>query len=77
MSSPRFYWDANAFLSFFQETPGQFALCRQVLEAGERGEATIVTSALTLTEVVHLKGRVKMTSKDEGCKSAAASKKCR
>ena len=65
MSSPRFYWDANAFLSFFQEVPGQVVSCRQVLEAVERGEATIVTSALTLTEVVYIKGRVKMTSKDE------------
>ena len=35
------------------------------MEAGERGEIKIITSALTLTEVVYIKGRQKMTKKDE------------
>ena len=65
MIPQKVYWDANPFLSFFQAIPNQMDACRQVLEAGERGEIKIVTSALTLTEVVYIKGRQKMTKKDE------------
>lgn len=39
--------------------------CRQVLHSAEGGEIKIVTSALTLTEVVHIKGLVPMDAKDE------------
>lgn len=60
-----YYWDSGAFLAFFNEELGRVKHCRQVLEAAERGEIRIITSALTLTEVVHIKGRQRMDEQKE------------
>lgn len=65
MKPKRFYWDANSFLAFLKEEEGRVENCRQILHAAERGDIQIVTSALTLTEVVHIKGRIRMDAKDE------------
>lgn len=65
MAGERYYWDANAFLGFLKEGKGRVEMCRQVLEAGERGEIQIITSSLTLVEVVHIKGRIRMDADDE------------
>jgi predicted nucleic acid-binding protein len=50
------YWDANAFLAYFQEEKGRVDSCEAVLELAEKGKVLIVTSALTLSEVLALRG---------------------
>jgi predicted nucleic acid-binding protein len=51
------YWDANAFLAYFQEEAGRVDSCEAVLELAEQGKVLIVTSALTLAEVLALRGK--------------------
>jgi predicted nucleic acid-binding protein len=51
------YWDANAFLAYFQEEENRVDSCEAVLELAERGKVLIVTSALTLSEVLALRGK--------------------
>lgn len=50
------YWDSCAFLGWLQEEPENVELCRGTLERAQAGEVGIVTSALTLTEVLWTKG---------------------
>lgn len=51
----RFYWDSAAFLAWLLPEPERVPKCREVLEAAAEGECVIVTSALTLAEVIKLK----------------------
>jgi predicted nucleic acid-binding protein len=50
------YWDSAAFLGLFLDEPGRADDCKSVIKAAQEGRLRIVTSALTLTEVVTLKG---------------------
>jgi predicted nucleic acid-binding protein len=55
------YWDANAFLAYFQEEEGRVDSCEAVLEMAEQGRVLIITSALTLAEVLALRGTRRLT----------------
>ncbi len=57
MSLPRRYWDSCAFLAWLLPEPEREDTCHSVLRAAEDGELEIVTSAITLTEVIKLKGK--------------------
>lgn len=57
--SQRRYWDANVFLGWFKEEDDKIDACRSVLKQAEAGEITIVTSAITLTEVVYIRNNTK------------------
>jgi predicted nucleic acid-binding protein len=46
------YWDSVTFLAWLQNEAGRVDGCRDTLERGAKGEIVIVTSALTLTEVL-------------------------
>lgn len=59
--SDRFYWDSNAFLAWLQNEPNREAACRDTLDAAQRGDFLIVTSALTLAEVLWMRGAPKLT----------------
>jgi predicted nucleic acid-binding protein len=50
-----FYWDACPFCAVFNKEDGRVEKCRQVLKAAESKELKIVTSALTVAEVVRVK----------------------
>jgi predicted nucleic acid-binding protein len=52
----RRYWDSDCFLGWLQAEPDKEASCREVLEAAQDGHILIVTSALTIAEVLALKG---------------------
>ncbi len=52
----RFYWDSCAFLAYLLPEPSRVGECNEALESAADGECIIVTSVLTLTEVVKLKG---------------------
>ncbi|SRR6266851_587433 len=50
------YWDANAFLGWLAVEPDKVDRCRGVIRAAEARQLRIVTSSLTLVEVIKLKG---------------------
>lgn len=55
MSVERIYWDSDCFLGHLQAEAGKSAKCAGVLQRAERGDVLIVTSALTLAEVLWMK----------------------
>jgi predicted nucleic acid-binding protein len=55
-ADPIRYWDSCAFLAYFNEEEEKDE-CEQVLAACSEGKAQIVTSALTLAEVLKAKGK--------------------
>ena len=57
MSIERRYWDSDCFLGWLQAEPDKEEFCRQVLEAAEESRVLLITSALTLAEVLYLRGR--------------------
>jgi len=54
------YWDSVAFLGWLSNEADKASLCRPVLEAAQGGRVVLVTSALTIAEVLWLKGQPKM-----------------
>lgn len=57
MPSPLRYWDSDAFLGWLKAEPDKVDECRGAIRAAEKGELRLVTSSLTLTEVIKLKGK--------------------
>lgn len=65
MSGPELiYWDSDAFLGWLQEEADKVDLCKGTLERAKAGEVIIVTSALTIAEVLWRRGGPKL-SKDK------------
>jgi predicted nucleic acid-binding protein len=60
----RHYWDSRAFLGWLKQEPGKVGKCRPVIEEAERGKLVIVTSSLTLAEVLWLKGKDPIPKED-------------
>jgi predicted nucleic acid-binding protein len=56
MATDRRYWDSCAFLGFLNNEADKADKCEAVLNAAGEGQIDIVTSALTLTEVIKTKG---------------------
>lgn len=57
MPPPVRYWDSVSFLGWLAEEPDKVDECRGVIRAAEKGDVRIVTSSLTLTEVIKLKSK--------------------
>lgn len=55
MAAEIIYWDSDAFLGLINEEPGKIELALDVWNASEKGLLTIVTSALTVAEVIYAK----------------------
>ena len=70
----RRYWDSDCFLGFLKSEDGKAAMCRQVLEKAETGNIQIITSVLTIAEVLDLRGNKKI-EKDQRAKIIAFFKK--
>ena len=51
------YWDSDCFLGWLREEPDKVEECREVLKEAEAGRILLVISALTLTEVIKLRGK--------------------
>src|SRR4051812_4874149 len=58
----RRYWDTNCFLGVINEEEDKLPACRAVLREAEDGSLQIVTSALTLTEVLWPKGEPRLSA---------------
>ncbi len=54
------YWDSDCFLAWLNEEPGKVDLCEAVLEEAAEGKIIIATSALTIAEVLKLRGEKKI-----------------
>ena len=52
-------------MAVFNKEAGRVENCQSVMYAAERGELRIVTSALTLTEVIKIKGKEALPANDE------------
>jgi predicted nucleic acid-binding protein len=50
------YWDSDAFLGWLQAEPGKVELCAGTLKRADEGEVLIFTSALTIAEVLWMRG---------------------
>lgn len=62
----RLYWDSCNFISLISEDEVNRAdICQHILEDAERGAAEIVTSALTIAEVIKPKGSPMFTAEKE------------
>lgn len=46
------YWDASCFIAWLNAEAGRIDLCEGVVQAAEKGQLKIITSAITLTEVI-------------------------
>jgi len=64
MSVEKIYWDSDCFLGHLKAEEGKAEKCDGVIQRAERGEVLIVTSALTLAEVLWLRGGPRL-SKDK------------
>lgn len=64
MALDRRYWDSDAFLGHLKNEPDKVDACESVLAAAKDGKIIIVTSALTLAEVLYIKGKDKIPVKD-------------
>jgi len=60
MTVETIYWDSNCFLSHLHAEVGQVEKCDGVLQRAERGEVIILTSTLTLAEVLWLRGEPRL-----------------
>lgn len=60
------YWDAGVFLAWLLPENDRVERCRATLDAAVAGEIKIVTSAICLTEVIHLKGQPKFDESSSG-----------
>lgn len=55
------YWDSACFLALFQNEKGHAELCEGTLERAEKGEVVIITSTLTVAEVLWLRDGPKLS----------------
>ena len=62
MSRDTRYWDSDCFLALLKKERGRIPACRSVIKRAAGREFLIVTSALTLAEVLNLKGRPPLPS---------------
>jgi predicted nucleic acid-binding protein len=60
MQRDEYYWDANAFLGVLKGETDKAPVCKLVLKAASNGTVVIVTSALTLAEVLFVKHQGKL-----------------
>jgi predicted nucleic acid-binding protein len=58
------YWDTVTFLGWLKGEPDRVSECKPILQAAEAGNVTLVTSALTIVEVLWLKGHKKVEASE-------------
>ena len=60
MSAELIYWDSDAFLGLLQNEDGKADLCSHTIERATSGEVIIITSTLTIAEVLWMRGAPKI-----------------
>jgi predicted nucleic acid-binding protein len=59
------YWDSVCFLGILNKELDKVSKCKGTIEQAENGQLKINTSALTLTEVIKLKGKPRLSRDKE------------
>lgn len=59
------YWDADCFLGFLKNEQDKITVCQGTTAHAEKGDLIIVTSAITLIEVVKLDNQLRLEAKAE------------
>jgi predicted nucleic acid-binding protein len=54
------YWDANVFLGLINSEPDKIQECEEVWSEAQTGQFQLVTSTLTVVEVIYMKGSPKL-----------------
>lgn len=62
---PRIYWDSVCFLGFFNNEREKIERCKYVVDKAQNREIEIICSAITLTEVVKMKGQPSLKKDQE------------
>lgn len=58
------YWDSNVFLGWLADEPDKVSRCRPVFDAAQAGQLTVITSALTIAEVLWVKGEARIQASE-------------
>jgi predicted nucleic acid-binding protein len=66
-SRERRYWDANVFLAYIKGERGRVEICEAIIQMARKDQCEIVTSTISLAEVVRTghKGSVQITEANE------------
>ena len=59
------YWDSDCFLGWFNDEPDKVPLCKGIVERAHKREIELVVSAITLVEVIKLKGKPRLKESAE------------
>ena len=59
------YWDSSVFLALLRPEEERAQKCEGVIKMAENGELQVITSAITLTEVIKLKGSTRLKKEQE------------
>ena len=59
------YWDSDCFLGWFNAESDKVPLCKGIVEKAHRGEIELVVSAITLVEVIKLRGKPRLKKSAE------------
>ena len=57
MSIDKVYWDSDCFLALLKAETDKIDKCKGTIEKAEKGELLIIASAITLIEVIKMKGK--------------------
>jgi len=60
MKKERRYWDTDCFVAWLNKEYGKADKCKGVIQEAERGTIEIITSTLTIAEVLYLKEHKKI-----------------
>lgn len=60
------YWDTNMFLGWLSQESDKYPSCAALIREAEAGNLYIVTSALTIAEVVWLRGKPRLPADQRG-----------
>ncbi len=64
MKETKRYWDTTCFLAWLKEEPDKVDFCRGVIQGCQEGRIKLITSTLTLAEVLFLRRGPKIPPED-------------
>lgn len=59
------YWDSDCFLGWFNAESDKVSRCKGTVEKAHHGKVELVVSAITLVEVIRLKGKPRLKESSE------------
>lgn len=59
------YWDSSVFVAFFNDEPNRADTVEKLLNDGQEGKLTVITSSFACVEVLKLKNHAHLSKEDE------------